>query len=67
MIKVGETLDELVCKSGKSQSQVAEELGLHRQTINRYIRRDGDHMKLDTFQRVLDHLGYELFIKRKSD
>ena len=50
MIKVGETLDELVCKSGKSQSQVAEELGLHRQTINRYIRRDGDHMKLDTFQ-----------------
>lgn len=67
MIKVGEMLEVLIHESGKTQTQVATELGLPRQTINKYVRHDGDHIKMNLLQKILDNLGYELTLKKKSD
>lgn len=65
MIKVEETLKTLIDESGKTNTQIASELGMSRQSLNQYITRKPEEIRLNILQAVLDNLGYELTLKKK--
>ena len=65
MIKVEETLKTLIDESGKTNTQIASELGMSRQSLSQYITRKTEEIRLNILQAVLDNLGYELTLKKK--
>lgn len=65
MIKVEETLKTLIDESGKTNTQIASELGMSRQSLGQYITRKPEEIRLNILQAVLDNLGYELTLKKK--
>ena len=67
MIKVEETLKALIDESGKTHTQIASELGMSRQSLNQYISRKPEEIRLNILQAILDNLGYELTLKSKSE
>ena len=67
MIKVEETLKALIDESGKTNTQIASELGMSRQSLNQYISRKPEEIRLNILQSILDNLGYELTLKSKSE
>jgi len=67
MIKVEETLKTLIDESGKTHTQIASELGMSRQSLNQYISRKPEEIRLNILQSILDNLGYELTLKSKSE
>lgn len=67
MIKVEETLKRLIDESGKTNTQIAAELGMSRQSLNQYISRKPEEIRLNILQSILDNLGYELTLKSKSE
>ena len=67
MIKVEETLKTLIDESGKTNTQIASELGMSRQSLNQYISRKPEEIRLNILQSILDNLGYELTLKSKSE
>lgn len=67
MIKVEEALKALIDESGKTHTQIASELGMSRQSLNQYISRKPEEIRLNILQSILDNLGYELTLKSKSE
>lgn len=65
MIKVEETLKTLIEESGKTNTQLASELGMSRQSLHQYISRKPEEIRLNVFQDILDKLGYEITLKKK--
>ena len=65
MIKVEETLKTLIDESGKTNTQIASELGMSRQSLSQYITRKPAEIRLHILLAVLDNLGYELTLKKK--
>lgn len=65
MIKVEETLKTLIDESGKTNTQIASELGMSRQSLSQYITHKPEKIRLNILQAVLDNLGYELTLKKK--
>ena len=67
MIKVEETLKMLIDESGKTNTQIASELGMSRQSLNQYMTRKPEEIRLNVLQAILDNLGYELTLKSKLE
>lgn len=67
MIKVEETLKRLIDESGKTNTQIASELGMSRQSLNQYMTRKPEEIRLNVLQAILDNLGYELTLKSKLE
>lgn len=65
MIKIEETLKTLIDESGKTNTQIASELGMSRQSLSQYITLKPEEIRLNILQAVLDNLGYELTLKKK--
>lgn len=65
MIKAEETLNRLIDESGKTKTQLATELGMSRQSLNQYLTRKPEEIRLNVLQNILDKLGYELTLKKK--
>ena len=65
MIKVEETLKTLIDESGKTNTQIAAELGMSRQSLSQYMTRKPEEIRLNVLQTILDNLGYELTLKKK--
>lgn len=65
MIKAEETLNRLIDESGKTKTQLATELGMSRQSLNQYLTRKPEEIRLNVFQNIIDKLGYELTLKKK--
>lgn len=67
MIKVEEALKRLIDESGKTNTQIASELGMSRQSLNQYMTRKPEEIRLNVLQAILDNLGYELTLKSKLE
>lgn len=67
MIKVEETLKRLIDESGKTNTQIAAELGMSRQSLSQYMTRKPEKIRLNVLQAILDNLGYELTLKSKLE
>lgn len=67
MIKAEETLNRLIDESGKTKTQLATELGMSRQSLNQYLTRKPEEIRLNVFQNIIDKLGYELALKSKLE
>lgn len=67
MIKAEEALNRLIDESGKTKTQLAAELGMSRQSLNQYLTRKPEEIRLNVFQNILDRLGYEITLKSKLE
>ena len=45
-----------------TQAEVANKMGIHRQTLNDSLRRD---MRLTKFEKIVDALGYKIIFVKK--
>lgn len=64
--EVEKTVDKLRIEKGLINTQLAKELNMSRQSLNQFVKRNPESIKLNVFQRILDKLGHELIIIKKS-
>ncbi|MFR8684410.1 MAG: helix-turn-helix domain-containing protein [Enterocloster sp.] len=64
MLEARGILIGLISDSGKTKTRIAADLGMSRQSLDQYMRKD-KRLRLDVFERILDSLGYELTVKKK--
>lgn len=65
---VFEILSKEIRLKYKSSSELAKEIGVSRQWIVIFMNKlkRGEGMTLSTLERVCDHLGYEITIRKKA-
>lgn len=62
-MSLNEQLRRLIEENTK-QAELAKKMGIHRQRLNDYLRRD---MRLTKFEKIVDALGYKIvFVKKKQ-
>ena len=65
MINASEEIEKIMEKKNVSKSHLAKEMGMSRQSLNQYMTRKPESLRLDVLQSALDVLGYELAIVEK--
>lgn len=65
MINASEEIEKIMAKKNVSKSHLAKEMGMSRQSLNQYMTRKPESLRLDVLQSALDVLGYELAIVEK--
>jgi len=63
-IDIGKVLRELMVKEGRSLRRTSIDLGVDRSTLYRSLKKGNPEWK--TIEKVLDYLGYEVRIAKRS-
>ena len=56
---------ELMDKEELNQQQLADRMGAKRQSVNQMLCRNSVSMRLDSFVRLIEALGYEVVVRKK--
>ena len=67
MIKADVAIKALMEEKQIASTRIAEQMGMSRQSLNQYLTRKPESLRLDVFQGILDILGYELQIVKKPE
>lgn len=60
-----ETVRELLDRERMNQQQLADKMGVPRQTVSQSINRNAHGMRVDSFKKMVQALGYEVIIRKK--
>lgn len=60
-----ETVRELLEKENMNQQQLADKMGVPRQTVSQSINRNAHGMRVDSFKKMVQALGYEIIVRKK--
>lgn len=61
-------IKDLMEEEGTNGNQLSAKLGISRQAVNQMLNRGKGGLRVQSFQKMLDALGYELIVRRaKSD
>lgn len=59
------TIKEAMKATNTTQSQLGTMLGINQQAVSNYLSRDD--IKLSTYTKIMDALGYDLILKKRSE
>jgi transcriptional regulator with XRE-family HTH domain len=64
MQNIPEQIKQLIKKSGKTQYQIAKDMGIKASTLQRVQKDDTWGTQINTAMKILDYLGYTIVIKK---
>ena len=67
MIKPDVVISEIMEAKKISNTKLANDVGMSRQSLDQIMTRNPDGMKLNTFQKILETMGYEVQVVKKPE
>ena len=67
MVKPDKVISEIMEKKKVNNTKLARDIGMSRQSLHQIMARNPDGMKLSTFQKILEAMGYEIQIVKKPE
>lgn len=61
-----ELVKEVMAEEQINQTELAERMGCVRQNISQALNRGVTNMRYDTFEKLVDALGYEIIVRKKQ-
>lgn len=67
MIKPDVIISEIMEEKKLNNTRLANDVGMSRQSLHQIMSRNPDGMKLNTFQKILEAMGYEIQVVKKPE
>lgn len=67
MIKPDVIISEIMEEKKLNNTRLANDVGMSRQSLHQIMSRNPDGMKLNTFQKILEVMGYEIKVVKKPE
>ncbi len=67
MIKPDAVISGIMEEKNFSNTKLANDIGMSRQSLHQIMSRNPDGMKLNTFQKILEAMGYEIQVVKKPE
>ncbi len=67
MIKPDMVISEIMEEKKLNNTKLANDVGMSRQSLHQIMSRNPDGMKLNTFQKILEAMGYEIKVVKKPE
>lgn len=67
MIKPDMIISEIMEEKKLNNTKLANDVGMSRQSLHQIMSRNPDGMKLNTFQKILEAMGYEIKVVKKPE
>lgn len=61
-----ELVKEVMAEEQINQTELAERMGCVRQNISQALNRGVTNMRYDTFEKLVEALGYEIIVRKKQ-
>lgn len=67
MIDGAEIVKKLMKSENVTQMELADSIQTSRQAVSQMLNRNSDGMRLNSFQRMIEAMGYEVIVQKKSN
>ena len=67
MIKPDMVISEIMEEKKLNNTKLANDVGMSRQSLHQIMSRNPDGMKLNTCQKILEAMGYEIKVVKKPE
>jgi len=66
MVDGAEVVKRLMKSEKVTQTELADSIQTSRQAVSQMLNRNSDGIKLNSFQRMIEAMGYEVVIQKKN-